>query len=63
MDGEHGPNKTIKKLSDKAMTQCIGVWHGVAMDSLKYRHALPFYSLRADHPWIGLTAISGVARP
>jgi hypothetical protein len=26
------------------------------------RHALPFYALRAGHPWNGHKAISGVAR-
>jgi hypothetical protein len=28
----------------------MGVWHGVAMDSLKFHLALPFYPLRAGHP-------------
>jgi hypothetical protein len=42
----------------------VGVWQGVAMDSLKFHpahHGLPFTALRADHPLIDLTAISEVA--
>jgi hypothetical protein len=33
--------------------QTMGVWQGVAMDSLSYtqaRHALPFYALQATTP-------------
>jgi hypothetical protein len=44
----------------------MGVWQGVAMDSLGFcldRHAQPFHALRAGHPLNGLTAITGVARP
>jgi hypothetical protein len=42
----------------------MGVWQGVAMDSLKFtwaRLALPIYTLRVGHPINGLTAVSGVA--
>jgi hypothetical protein len=39
----------------------MGVWRGVAMDSLEFHPgtlALPFYELRAGHPWNGLVAVA-----
>lgn len=43
---------------------CMGVWQGVAMDSLTFYPGPPCStSLRpgGDHPWNGLTVVSGVA--
>jgi hypothetical protein len=43
-----------------AMLVCIGVWQGVAMDSLKFHPSLPcptLYALRAGHPKNGLTDV------
>jgi hypothetical protein len=42
----------------------MGIWHGEAMDSLKFQqahHALPFYTLRVGQPRNGIMAVSGVA--
>jgi hypothetical protein len=44
----------------------MGLWQGVAMDSLKFHPGLPCPTLlrpRAGHPWNSLTAVYGVARP
>jgi hypothetical protein len=44
----------------------MGVWQGVAMDSLKFHPVPPYptlYPLQAGHDSDGLTAVSGVARP
>jgi hypothetical protein len=47
-----GRRPEMSLLFHVARLQTIGVWQGVAMDSLvlKFHHALPFYAVQAGHP-------------